>query len=222
VLHIFFNLVAMKTYWVKTHWFIKKLFPGYIWSVKSTKKTVYLTFDDGPIPEITEWVLALLKENNIKATFFCIGDNIEKHPQVFEKVVTEGHTIGNHTFNHINGWHTDNKVYFKNIEACRQAIIKRTGHDSKLFRPPYGKISHSQAKQVRNLGYKIVMWDVLSADFDTSISLEKCCENVIKNATNGSVIIFHDSIKAFTNLEYALPRVIKYLKENGYSFGTLA
>ncbi len=130
--------------------------------------------------------------------------------------------IGNHTFNHINGWQTDNKVYLKNIEACRQAIFKRTSHDSKLFRPPYGKISHAQAKEVRDLGYKIVMWDVLSADFDTTISPEKCYKNVIKNATNGSVIIFHDSIKAFTNLEYALPRVIKYLKENGYSFGTLA
>lgn len=210
----------MKPYWVKTRWFIKKLFPGYIWDIPAAQKTAYLTFDDGPIPGVTEWVLDLLKEHGIKATFFCIGDNIEKHPDIFKKVVESGHTIGNHTFNHINGWKSNDTTYFENIEACRQSILKHSSNDSRLFRPPYGKISRQQAKEVKRLGYKIVMWDVLSADFDTTITPEKCLDNVIKNAANGSVIIFHDSIKAFANLEYALPRVIEYLKENGFSFGT--
>lgn len=209
----------MKPYWVKTRWFIKKIFPQFVWDIPSAQKTVYLTFDDGPIPEVTEWVLALLEEHDIKATFFCIGNNIEKNPHVFQKVADAGHTIGNHTYNHINGWKTHNNAYYENIEACRQVIATRSGNDSKLFRPPYGKISMQQAKEVKSLGYKIIMWDVLSADFDTTITPKKCLDNVIKNATNGSVIIFHDSIKAFTNLEYALPRVIEYLKENGFRFG---
>lgn len=211
----------MKSYWVKTGWLIKKLFPGYIWDIPTTQKTVYLTFDDGPIPEITEWVLNLLKKHDIKATFFCIGNNIEKNPHIFQKVINDGHAIGNHTFNHINGWNSDNSTYFENTEACRQSILHHSKKDSKLFRPPYGKISRQQTKEIKNLGYKIVMWDVLSADFDTTITPQKCLDNVIKNATNGSVIIFHDSIKAFTNLEYALPRVIEYLKENGFRFGTV-
>ena len=212
----------MKFYWVKTRWFIKKLFPGYIWSIPKPQKTVYLTFDDGPIPEITEWVLHILKQNDIKATFFCIGDNIEKHPDIFQKVIDGGHTIGNHTFNHINGWNSDNGIYMENVEACNQSITKRVNKDAKLFRPPYGKIKAAQAKALKEKGYKIIMWDVLSADFDTTITPEQCLQNVTKNATNGSVIIFHDSIKAFANLEYALPLVIKYLKENGYSFETIA
>ena len=222
VLHLFFNYSDMKPYWVKTRWFIKKLFPGFVWDMSAAQKTVYLTFDDGPIPEITEWVLDLLKEHVIKATFFCIGDNIEKNPHIFQKLIDGGHTIGNHTFNHINGWKTDGTAYYENIEACRQAITARTGNDSRLFRPPYGKIGRQQAKEVKRLGYKIIMWDVLSADFDTTITPQECLENVTKNATNGSVIIFHDSIKAFANLEYALPGVIKYLKENGFRFGTVS
>ncbi|PZR20808.1 MAG: polysaccharide deacetylase family protein [Flavobacterium psychrophilum] len=212
----------MKPYWVKTGWLIKKIFSGYIWDIPSAQKTVYLTFDDGPIPGITEWVLDLLGQHNIKATFFCIGDNIEKNPDIFQKVIDSGHTIGNHTFNHINGWKTDNTAYLENIEACRQTILNKSNIDTKLFRPPYGKISRQQAKEVKSLGYKIIMWDVLSADFDTAITPQKCLDNVIKNATNGSVIIFHDSLKAFPNLEYALPKVIEYLKENGFRFGTLS
>jgi len=212
----------MKAYWVKTRWFIKKIFSGFVWDIPTAEKTVYLTFDDGPIPQITEWVLDILKQHSIKATFFCIGDNIEKHPDVFNKVVAEGHTIGNHTFNHINGWKTNNINYFENITACRESIVKRSGIHATLFRPPYGKIKRSQAKELRGLGYKIIMWDVLSADFDTTITPEHCLQNVTKNATNGSVIIFHDSIKAFANLEYALPKVIEYLKENGYRFRTIA
>ena len=212
----------MKAYWVKTRWFIKKIFPGLVWNVPSEQKTVYLTFDDGPIPEITQWVLDILKENDIKATFFCIGDNIEKHPHIFQAVIAAGHTIGNHTFNHLNGWNTADTTYLENIEACRKSIHKGLHRDSFLLRPPYGKIKPSQAAAVKKMGYKIIMWDVLSADFDTTITPEQCLRNVTKNAANGSVIIFHDSIKAFANLEYALPKVITYLKENGFSFGTIA
>jgi len=221
VLHSFLKDIAMKLYWVKTRWFIKRLFSGYIWSLPQNQKTVYLTFDDGPIPEITEWVLDILREHGIKATFFCIGDNIEKHPDVFQKVIDGGHNIGNHTFNHCTGWTTEDNAYLENAEACRLSITKRTSADVKFFRPPYGKIKATQAKAIRRLGYKIIMWDVLSADFDTTITPEQCLQNVIKNAANGSVIIFHDSIKASANLKYALPKAIEYLKENGFRFGTI-
>ena len=208
----------MKFYWVKTRWFIRKLFPGYVWNLPNTDKTVYLTFDDGPTPEVTEWVLDILKEHAIKATFFCIGNNIEKHPGIFRKVVEAGHTIGNHTFNHLNGWSTDNKKYFENIEACEK-MMARTG--VKLFRPPYGKIKKSQKKEVRKLGYKIIMWDVLSADFDQSIAPGKCLRNVTDNTTDGSIIIFHDSLKANINMRYALPKAIEYLEEKGFRFAPI-
>lgn len=211
----------MKPYWVKTRWFIKKLFPGFVWDIPYTPQTVYLTFDDGPIPEVTEWVLDTLSYYNIKATFFCIGNNIDRNPHIFKKIADGGHAIGNHTYNHINGWKTGTTAYLENIEACRQSILTNSGNDSKLFRPPYGKISRQQAKEVKKLGFKIIMWDVLSADFDTTITPDKCLDNVIKNATSGSVIIFHDSIKASANMKYALPAVIEYLKENGFSFGTI-
>lgn len=219
---IFFKADTMKWYWVKTNRLIKKLFRGFVWDIPSAQKTVYLTFDDGPIPEITEWVLNLLEQHEIKATFFCIGNNIEKHPDIFRKVVNADHAIGNHTFNHINGWDTGFDEYMDNIILCQKEIVENGGDDTRLFRPPYGKIKGAQASAVRKLGYKIIMWDVLSADFDYTISPEECLKNVTKNATNGSVIIFHDSIKAFTNLEYALPRAIGYLKENGYAFGTIS
>lgn len=209
----------MKFYWVKTRWFIRKLFPGYVWNIPNSTKTVYLTFDDGPTPEVTEWVLDSLKEHDIKATFFCIGNNIEKHPGIFKKVVDAGHVIGNHTFNHLNGWNTDNANYFENIAACEKWIggVSR----AQLFRPPYGKIKKSQKKEVQKMGYRIVMWDVLSADFDQSISPEKCLDNVIRNTTDGSVIIFHDSIKANINMRYALPKAIEYLKGKGFRFAAI-
>lgn len=212
----------MKLYWVKTRWFIKKLFSGFVWDIPNTQKTVYLTFDDGPTPEITEWIIALLKQHNIRATFFCIGNNIEKYPDIFQKVIDDGHTIGNHTFNHMNGWNTQNIPYLKNMETCELSITKRIEKDSvKLFRPPYGKIKPYQAKEIRKKGYKIIMWDVLSADFDTTITPQQCLQNVTANTTAGSVIIFHDSIKAFPNLEYTLPKAIEYLKENGFSFDAI-
>lgn len=215
----------MSFYWIKTNALIKKIFSNYIWDVSNTENKIYLTFDDGPIPEITEWVLEELKKHNAKATFFCIGNNIEKYPDIFEKVITEGHSTGNHTFNHLNGWKTSTREYLENTKLCEESILnlksKIYNLKSKLFRPPYGKIKTSQAKKLRQLGYKIIMWDVLSADYDTAITPEKCLDNVLKNVTPGSIIVFHDSVKAFPNLEYTLPRALKYWKEKGFVCDTI-
>lgn len=207
----------MSFYWVKTNLFIRKIFPNYIWLLPNKKKEIYLTFDDGPIPEITEWVLDLLEEHKAKATFFCIGDNIRKNPTIFNKIIAKEHSIGNHTFNHLNGWKTTTQNYFKNTLECQETVNSATKQSVKLFRPPYGKIKSNQAKKLKLLGYKIIMWDVLSGDFDNKISKEKCLKNVIQNIESGSIIVFHDSIKASNNLKYALPKVLTYLKQNNYS-----
>ena len=210
----------MKFYWIKTGWIIKKIFSKYIWEVPNLKgdKTVYLTFDDGPIPEITTWVLSELKKHQIKATFFCIGENITKNPEIFESIISEGHTIGNHTYNHLNGWKTTTAKYLANATLCEETIQKNSNYNLKptLFRPPYGKINHSQSIKLRRLGYKIIMWDVLSGDFDPTISREKCLENVLSNVKPGSIIVFHDSVKAYENLQYVLPKTLTYLNENNY------
>ena len=208
----------MRLYWIKTKPLIKKIFKNYVWDIPNTERKIYLTFDDGPTAEITEWVLDQLQKFNAKATFFCIGNNIEKHPAIFEKVVNEGHAIGNHTFNHLNGWKTSTAEYLENSGLNYQLNTKKC----KLFRPPYGKIKPSQSKKLRELGYKIIMWNVLSADFDQSITKEQCLENVIKNATAGSIVVFHDSIKAFSNLEYTLPKALKYWTEQDFVFETLS
>ena len=208
----------MEILWIKTNPIIKSIFSNYVWSIPNHEKKVFLTFDDGPIPEITDWVLDQLKVYNYKATFFCIGNNIEKHPEVFNKLIEEGHAIGNHTFNHVKGWNTPNKTYFKEVEMCEVEIQKSpiVNLKSKLFRPPYGKIKPSQSRRLRKLGYKIIMWDVLSADYKKEIPKEKCLENVLKNLESGSIVVFHDSIKAFPNLEYVLPKTLQFLSENGY------
>jgi peptidoglycan/xylan/chitin deacetylase (PgdA/CDA1 family) len=216
----------MNFYWVKTNRFIKKIFSNYVWDIPNTDNKIYLTFDDGPTPEITEWVLQELAKHNAKATFFCIGNNIEKHPQIFEKVIAKGHSTGNHTFNHLNGWETSTEEYLKNsgqwsVVSDQLQYCKLNTDHSKLFRPPYGRIKSSQAKKLREQGYKIIMWDVLSADFDTSISAEKCIENVLKNTKSGSIIVFHDSIKAFPRLEYTLPKVLEILAKKGFVFEKL-
>lgn len=213
----------MSFYWIKTKSFIKRLFSNYVWDLPNTQNKIYLTFDDGPTPEITEWVLEELKKHNVKATFFCIGNNIQKHPDLFQKVINEGHVIGNHTYDHMNGWKTETKTYLENISLCDKQIQKSSIENlqSKIFRPPYGKIKTAQAKIVRRLGYKIIMWDVLSADFDQTITPEKCLENVISNVKSGSVIVFHDSIKASHNLKYALPKTLNFLKEKGFLFDVI-
>jgi peptidoglycan-N-acetylglucosamine deacetylase len=205
----------MNFYWVKTNWFIKWLFPNYVWDIPS-HDSVYLTFDDGPTLEVTEWVLELLKKYNIKATFFCIGENIQKHPEIFQKLIVEGHSVGNHTFNHHNGWQTQDAIYLENVTYCQSTISNLQSQICNLFRPPYGKITTSQSRKLRKLGYKIIMWDVLSADFDTTISKEKCLQNLIENIQPGSIVVFHDSAKAFANLEYVLPKVLEFVKSKNW------
>jgi peptidoglycan-N-acetylglucosamine deacetylase len=197
---------------------IKLWFPKYIWKLPNAEKKIYLTFDDGPIPEVTEWVLDILKQENIKATFFCIGDNIQKNPAIFKRIISENHAIGNHTFNHLNGWKNASKNYIKNMKNCEEEILKHSNLKSKLFRPPYGKIKITQANAILKLGYKIIMWDILSYDFDANLHSEKCLSETIKNTSNGSIIVFHDSIKANNNLKFVLPKAIQVLKEKGFIF----
>ena len=213
----------MKFYWVKTHWLIRKIFYGFTWNIPNTKKTVYITFDDGPTAEITQWTLGILKEYNAKATFFCIGENIAQNPGLFSQIQQEGHSIGNHTYNHLNGWHSNTEDYLKNIILCDEVMqdFSNTNLEQKLFRPPYGKVKPKQLKWLKENGYKIIMWDILSADFDTTISPEKCAENVLKNIQPGTIIIFHDSVKASKNLKYALPLTLKYLQENDFEMKSI-
>lgn len=208
--------------WVKTNRFIKLLFPKYVWDIPNHENKVFLTFDDGPTPEITEWVLDQLQQYDAKATFFCIGNNIEKNPEIFQKIIDENHAVGNHTFNHLKGWETDTNEYVENTRKCslfmreKGKVVSDKGDTFELFRPPYGKIKTSQSIALRRLGYKIIMWDVLSRDFNNSIKPEKCLKNVLKNVETGSVIVFHDSIKAAQNLKYVLPKTLAFLKENGF------
>ena len=212
----------MEFFWTKTPKTVKNLLRNFIWEIPNANNTIYLTFDDGPIPEVTEWVLDILKEENIKATFFCIGDNIQKHPTIYQRILNEGHKTGNHTFNHLNGWSTKTKNYIENVKQCQTEHLKLNTEHSWLFRPPYGKMTLSQSKKIQKLGYKIVMWDVLSYDFKPSITAEKCKENVLKNTASGSIIVFHDSIKAEKTLRKILPEVIQELKNKGFKFDALA
>lgn len=206
----------MRFYWIKTNAFVKWLFPNYVWDISNAPKKVYLTFDDGPVPEATPWVLDLLKKFNAKATFFCIGENASSNPDLLFRILSEGHNIGNHTYNHVNGWQTKTSDYVNNVDHCANLLREISNRDTKLFRPPYGKITSAQANKLLKQGYKIIMWDVLSADFDTSITPEKCLNNVIRNIVPGSIVIFHDSAKAFKNLEYALSATLEYVQQKGY------
>lgn len=208
--------------WVKTNTWIKKIFNNLVWDIPNSDKRIYLTFDDGPIPNVTEWVLEILKSEDIKATFFCIGDNIQKHSEVYKRILAEGHQTGNHTFNHLNGWNTETNHYIENFKLCETEHLKLNTEHSFLFRPPYGKIKPSQSKTIRQFGYKIIMWDVLSYDFDSTVSEEKCLENVISNTEQGSIIVFHDSVKAEKKLKYALPKAIQVLKDKGFIFDVIS
>lgn len=204
-------------YLVKSPLLLKWYYPSLIWNKTRNEKVIYLTFDDGPIPDVTSFVLKTLKDFNAKATFFCIGDNISKHPEVFDALKKDGHQIGNHTFNHLKGWKTADEAYLDNFKKCQELT------NTNLFRPPYGRIKKSQIAGIKSINpaMEIIMWDVLSGDFDINLSPEDCYKNVVKNTRNGSVIVFHDSLKAFSRLEYALPRVLKCFSERGYQFRCL-
>lgn len=239
----------MKSYLVKTPKLVQWLFPQRVWAFSRKEPNIYLTFDDGPIPEVTPWVLELLKQHNAKATFFCIGDNVKKNPEIFKTILAEGHSIGNHTFHHIKGTEKNTGDYIKDVELFEKEVtslnlevratsdeknIPLTTHHSlltartsslvtrtSLFRPPYGKMTSTQATAVRKKGYNIVMWDVLSADFDTPISASTCLENVLKHIKKGSVVVFHDSLKAEEKLRYVLPKVLDFVDRKGWGCASI-
>lgn len=198
----------------KTPKWVWKLFTAGIWEMPQTKKVIYLTFDDGPHPFITPQVLDELNKYNAKATFFCIGKNVVDNPLVYKRIREEGHAVGNHTFDHLDGWRTGRSGYLANIIKARDHIA------SDLFRPPYGRITRNQRKDLFQLAepFKLIMWSVLSGDFDVNITPEKCCDNILKNAKSGSIVVFHDSEKANERMHYALPVVLKYFSEKGYIF----
>lgn len=201
-------------YLVKTPQLIQNLFPNFTWKIPTKEKVIYLTFDDGPIPEVTPWVMSQLAEYDAKATFFCVGENVQRHPEIFEQVRDAGHTVGNHTYSHLNGWASENVPYFLNVRRCAHLT------KSELFRPPYGRLMPKQTQFLQR-HYRIVMWDVLSGDFDPVISQEQCLQNVVKNAKPGSIVVMHDSLKAHNKLQFVLPRVLKHFTEKGYRFEAL-
>lgn len=203
---------------VKIPLVVKKIFPQYTWEISSSTKEIYLTFDDGPTPEITNWVLNLLKQYNAKATFFCIGNNIEKHPEIFQDIINDGHAIGNHTHNHIKGWKTSTEDYLHNVKLTHNLVLNNNQIKLNLFRPPYGQITPKQGSELIKIGYKIIMWSVLSIDWDTFVSRKICLNNVITKADSGSIIVFHDSVKASKNMQHALPKVLEYFSKKGYIF----
>ncbi len=201
-------------YLVKTPDFIQSLFPNFTWKIPTKEKIIYLTFDDGPIPEVTPWVLETLEKFNAKATFFCVGENVKKNPGILKQIVAAGHSVGNHTYNHLNGWGTDNIPYFHNTRHCANLV------KSSLFRPPYGRLMPKQAQFLQR-HYRIIMWDVLSGDFDPNISAEQCFNNVKQKTRKGSIVVFHDSLKAFEKLKIVLPQVLDYFSKKGFRFEAL-
>lgn len=207
----------------KTNFLMRAVYPDFIWRKNREEKAIYLTFDDGPIPEVTEFVLETLARFDAKATFFCIGDNIRKHPDIFEKVFKDGHSIGNHTYNHLRGWDTEDAAYLDNVKQCDTEIVNRVkwgGEPKKLFRPPHGRVKRSQAR-VLLADYDIIMWDVLTADYAAALSPAKVLAKTLQYTSNGSIVLFHDSIKANRNMSFALPRVLEYFSERGFRFQSI-
>lgn len=212
----------------KTPGFVKSLFPNFVWHIETTKKELYLTFDDGPTPCVTEWVLKTLKDFDAKATFFCIGKNIGNHLDIFKAIISEGHSVGNHTYNHLKGWKNSTKAYIEDTEETRKLInlnvsesANKPSGNKNLFRPPYGKFKVTQSQQLQKLGYTIILWDVLSFDWSNSVTPKACLQNVTSAAKEGSIVVFHDSEKAFNTLKQVLPEVLKHYSDQGYTFKPL-
>jgi len=205
-------------YLIKTPFLLRAFYPQCIWRKPSNQKVLYLSFDDGPHPIATPFVLTQLAQFQAKGSFFCIGKNVALYPSIYKQIQTDGHTIGNHTMHHMNGWETKDEIYLENIKEANAYI------QSNLFRPPYGRIKKSQIRALQkhpNLPKDIIMWDVLSGDFDTKITGEQCLQNVIKHAEPGSIIVFHDSEKAWERMQYALPKLLAYYTQLGYRFEAL-
>lgn len=200
---------------VKIPFFVPALFPKAVFNIPQPKPTLYLTFDDGPHPEITAWILQILQNYNIKGTFFCVGENIEKYPLTYSQIIEQNHITANHTYDHLKGWITENKEYFQSIKKT-ETLIKK-----KIFRPPYGKLKLSQYRYLTQMNYKIVFWDILSADYSSKITPKICYNRVVNNISNGSIIVFHDSEKAYNNLKKTLPQVIEYGLKNNFQFLTI-
>lgn len=201
----------------KSPFWLRSLYPKYIWRKPTIKDepSIYLTFDDGPIPELTPWVLEQLAAYQAQATFFCIGDNVGKHPDLFKRLQADGHSVGNHTFNHLKGWQTDTETYIDNAKQC-EAYFETT-----LFRPPYGRIKKAQAERLSRANYKIIMWDVLAGDWSTKISAEACLKACLQHSGDGTIIVFHDSLKAEEKLRFVLPKFLEHFHNLGYRFKAL-
>lgn len=204
-------------YFVKTPLWLQWFYPECVWRMNRSSKKIYLTFDDGPHPEATSFVLRELEKFNAKATFFCIGKNVAANPVTYLQILEAGHAVGNHTQNHLNGWKTNHQEYMDNVLEAKNYI------DSSLFRPPYGKAGKRQLRALYEEPFcmKPIMWTVLSGDFDADLSAEKCVENVIENAAEGAIVVFHDSEKAFSKLTYALPKILEHYTMLGYNFSVI-
>lgn len=194
--------------------FLRLFYPGAIWKIKGEEKTIYLTFDDGPIPEVTPSVLDILDKYKIKATFFCVGDNVEKYPNVYAEVLKRGHRVGNHTHNHLKGFEWSKKKYLENIEKAAGYI------ESNLFRPPYGRIKHSQLIAV-NRKYKVILWDIITRDYNSALTPTYIMNRIKRLSRNGSIVVFHDSLKSQKNLFAVLPLAIEFWIAEGYKFALL-
>lgn len=194
---------------------MKKFYSKALWQVKTSEKVIYLTFDDGPIPGLTEWVLDELKKFNAKATFFCVGDNIIKNRTIFDRIVGEGHQVANHTQNHIKGFHSNLVDYMSNVNRCEQLT------QSKLFRAPYGQLRKSQYKALLKANFKIVFWDVISYDYE-KITPQQCLKRVLRNTKNGSIVLFHDNIKAESNMKFTLSNTLQYFTNKGFDFKSIS
>ncbi len=205
-------------YLIKTPFLLRAFYPSCVWKMSANEKVIYLSFDDGPHPIATPFVLEQLEKYNAKASFFCIGKNVVEYPAIFQQLIQQGHTVGNHTMHHLNGWKTEDDLYLQNIAQASTPI------QSNFFRPPYGRIKRSQIRKIRadkSLPQEIIMWDVLSGDFDTSINGQQCLSNVLKHTKAGSIVVFHDSAKAWDRLQVALPATLDYFTQKGFQFRAL-
>lgn len=198
---------------------LPKLFKNYTWKINTTEPIIYLTFDDGPDPKPTRFVLDTLLQYHAKATFFCVGENIQKHRKIAQEIINQGHVLANHTMNHLKGWQTSHDDYVKNTNKCQETLEEYS--TSSLFRPPYGRITKRQTKSLKEAGYEIIMWDLISYDYDDKININQALKQLIRNSKPGSIVVFHDSSKALKQLKIMLPKYMHALNNQGFSFKSI-